>query len=98
MRNEGLRQSIALQRIQILFGLAKKNSLNNQDRAKRYCYLLSKISSHYRIGLPKEMQRQICNKCYRVFVPGLNCNVKIASANRFVSYNCVCGKETHMPY
>jgi ribonuclease P protein subunit RPR2 len=98
MREDSVTRPIALQRINILFNLAKENAVREQERAQRYARLLYKISSHYRVGLAKEIQNSICSRCYRVFVPGLNCSVKVVSANRFVLYKCVCGKEAHIRY
>ena len=66
---------------------------------RSYVRLLRRISSHYRIGLGREMRNALCSKCNSVLVPGLTANVVLASSKGYAVYTCKrCGAERHIIY
>jgi ribonuclease P protein subunit RPR2 len=102
MKNEALVKRIALCRIKTLFELAGRKMLNDTETsrklAKRYIDIARKISTHYKVKIPRELKYKICKKCGSLLVPGVNCRVRVASAHGYVAYVCDCGGETHIHY
>ncbi len=92
-------KKIALERIGILFDKAEITADADRARSKRYVSSLRKISSHYKVTIPKRMRDRICTKCEVVLVPGLNCSIRVVSSHRYVAYKCsACGGEAHVHY
>ncbi len=92
-------KKIALERIGILFDNAEITTEADLALSKRYVATLRKISSHYKVTIPKRMKDRICTSCNVVLVPGLNCKIRIVSSHRYVAYKCNgCGKEAHVHY
>ena len=80
-----------------LIGTAKPNYV--EVKGFSYVRLLRRISSHYRIGLGREMRNALCSKCNSVLVPGLTANVVLASSKGYAVYTCKrCGAERHIIY
>ena len=91
--------SVARERIELLFGLAEEEAVKNPKLSSSYISLLEKISTHYKVKLPMDMKNRICKACSIILVPGLNCKVVIASSVGFVVYRCnKCGAEHHIRY
>lgn len=76
-------RKIALERIAILFELAKKN----QDYAKRYIELAGRIAKKYRIQ--QNFKELFCPSCWRYLIAGQNCKIRIIKKK--VIIRCVCG-------
>ncbi len=93
---------IALERMERLFylatGMEKEDGEEGRRLARRYTELLKKISTHYKIPMPKSMKNRICSGCGSVLMPGLNCSVRVASSKGYVAYACECGREKHIFY
>ncbi|MEM3827365.1 MAG: hypothetical protein QXR58_02080 [Candidatus Micrarchaeaceae archaeon] len=90
-------REIAGERIDILLGLASKESDPYSEYATHYVKLARRISEHYKIGINARFH--LCRKCNAVLIPGKNAAVRIASANRYVVYKCSrCGSEVHSHY
>jgi len=90
-------QKIALERIHILFDLAKNEIKKHPERSKRYIELMRTIGMRYNVRIPKEMKRQICKKCNSYLLPGYNC--KIRSAKKIMLIECLnCGNIMRYPY
>ena len=102
MKNEALVKRIALCRIKILFELARKRTLENTEEsrrlAKRYLSIAKRISTHYKVKIPKELKSKMCKKCGSLLMPGVNCKVRVASVHGYVAYICSCGSENHIHY
>ncbi len=98
--NRNFIKKIVLERIEILFDAAEER-INNKELklAERYISRLRKMSSHYKIKIPKKYKNKICNRCNLILIPGITCNVKIVSIHRYVSYECKkCKKQKHLFY
>ncbi len=92
-------KKIASERIDILFGLAEGSLKENGALSKRYVSELRKISTHYKVRIPKKLRNSICTRCNVVLSPGFNATVRIVSSRRYVAYKCnSCGKEIHVRY
>jgi len=90
---------IAKERIQILFGLAKKELKKHPKRSRRYVELARKIGLRYNIRLPKKMKREFCKKCNSLLVLGLTSQVRIRSKDNLIIVKClVCDKIYRYPY
>ena len=94
-----LMRSIATERMIILFRLSKEAMQKDREIARSYIKLLYKMSSHYKIGVPRDIGRLTCKKCMDVLVPGISCKVVVASSAGYVIYRCNgCGREKHLYY
>ncbi len=92
-------KKIAAERIELLFGLSESMINENQGLAHRYVETLKRISTHYKVPIPKKMKDRICAACRTLLVPGLNCRVNVVSSHKYVAYVCNrCGKEKHLHY
>jgi len=92
-------KKIAIERIAILFDNAEVNADVNVGLSKRYIITLRKISSHYKVTIPRRMKDRICTNCNAVLMPGLNCKIRVVSSHRYVAYKCnSCGREAHVHY
>jgi len=92
-------KKIALERIEILFDNAEKTLKEDRPRSKKYVTTLRKISSHYKVTIPKKLKDRICTNCDVVLVPGFNCKVRVVSSHKYVAYMCdSCSREVHIHY
>lgn len=92
-------KKMALERIVILFDNAERVVKSDGALSKKYVAVLRKISSHYKVTIPKKLRDHICSRCGIILVPGLNCQVRVVSAHRYVAYKCnSCGRESHIHY
>jgi ribonuclease P protein subunit RPR2 len=102
MKNESLARKIALERIRVLLALAEartvENSKESRRLAKRYTDIARKISSHYKVTIPKDLKYRVCSGCGNFLVPGINCTVRLASSHGYIAYSCECGNERHFLY
>lgn len=102
MKNESLVKRTALFRIRRLLGMAEERTIEGTEAsralARRYVGLAGKISTHYRVKIPKALKSRICKKCGSFLVPGINCKVRVVSSHGYVAYACDCGSEVHVHY
>lgn len=102
MKNESLVKRTALTRIRRLLAMAedrtRENTATSRKLAKRYVGIAERISAHYRVRIPNVLRLRICKKCGNFLIPGINCDVRLASAHGYVAYACECGKEVHVHY
>ena len=89
-------------RIGRLYALAQKRTIDkgksSRKLARRYVHIMKRISSHYKVALPKKIKDRICRKCDNTLVPGINCTVRISAHNKYIVYRCECGNENHIFY
>jgi len=84
-------QSIARERIQILFDLAEKEFRKHPERSKRYVELARKMGLRYNIRLPKELKKKFCKNCGTLLKPGLTSEIRIR--NKTLTIRCkICNK------
>jgi ribonuclease P protein subunit RPR2 len=96
---KALVKKIAEERIGILFEMAEGSLKGNAALSKRYVTSLRKISSHYKVKVPKKIRNAICTRCNVVLSPGFNSTVRVVSSHRYIAYKCNgCGKEIHIRY
>lgn len=90
---------IALQRIHVLFGLAKETIHEDPQLAQTYVKVARKIAMATRLRLPKEYRRLICRHCKGFILPGVNCRVRIRQRREpHMVVTCFnCGKHSRMP-
>lgn len=90
--------NIARERIEILFGLAKKELDKHPKRSRRYVELARKIGLRYNIRLPKEKKRSFCKECDTLLIIGKTCEEIEPIDNRFQAFKCLnCGKLKKIP-
>ena len=88
-------RNIALERIELLFGLAAKAE---NKLADRYIYLARKISMRYTLKLPKKLKKKFCHHCYIYFKP-TRVTIRTNSKNKAIEYTCSdCRKVTRYGY
>jgi RNase P subunit RPR2 len=86
-------KTIAIQRIQRLFDLAKE--MNNNDRQdktkyiKRYLTLMQKIGTKTNTKIPKEIKKQYCKKCYSLNIK----KTKLKNTEKITCENCGFEKQ-----
>lgn len=102
MQNASLVKRTALTRIRTLLDLAEERALENTDAsrklAKRYVNLAKKMSTHYKVKIPKGLKSKICKSCDNFLIPGINCKVIVASVHGYIACVCECGNEVHVHY
>ncbi len=92
-------RKIALERMQILFGLAGNEIGSRPGLARRYVAEIRELSAHYKVSMPRAMRNSICGSCGTLMVPGLNATVRVVSSGRYVAYVCKgCGRQRHVRY
>jgi ribonuclease P protein subunit RPR2 len=92
-------QRIALERISILFELAREVFVEEPELAQRYVDLARKIGMHYKVRLPAEYRRMICRHCKSFILPGVNCRVRVQQRRRpHLVVTCLnCGEHMRIP-
>jgi ribonuclease P protein subunit RPR2 len=90
---------IALQRIRILFRLAKEKIRETPQLSQRYVEIARKIAMRTKLRLPKEYRYAICRHCKKFIYPGVNCRVRLQQKRKpHVVKTClICGKITRIP-
>lgn len=92
-----LQKSIAKNRIQRLFRLAEEYALCDRlELSDRYVFLARKLSMRYLVPIPAKFKRRFCKHCYRYFLPGSNCRVRI-HRSKIVTYCHNCKRYIRMP-
>jgi len=92
-------KQIALQRVHILFRLAREVIHEDPELAQRYVKIARKIAMGTKLRLPREYRRLVCRHCKSFILPGVNCRVRIQSRREpHVVITCLnCGKHSRMP-
>ncbi len=91
--------SVAKERIEILFRLAEKVYPEDSKLAGSYISMLNSIRAHYKVPAPSWVKNRICSVCSSVLIPGLNCRVVLAGSRGHAVYKCtVCKAEKHVRY
>jgi ribonuclease P protein subunit RPR2 len=90
---------IAMQRIQMLFRLARETFHEDPSLAQRYVDIARKIAMAAKTRLPKEYRRQVCRHCKSFILPCVNCRVRIKQRREpHVLITCLnCGKQMRIP-
>ncbi len=96
-KQKSISSDIAKQRIYILYNIAFKNALTNQNLSKLYIRHLKKLSIHHKQKIPKYIKNKICNSCGSFLIYGSNCIVRLSSEG-YIVLTCNCGKEKHIFY
>lgn len=94
---QGIKE-IALERMEILFALAKQNIKPHPERAKRYVSLARKIGMRYRVRMPKALKNSFCKQCLALWIPGYNVRVRLLPRYGAVEYACTCGAARRLRY
>jgi len=80
----------ALERIKILFKLAKQEYSKHPDRAHRYAKMINDLIKKVRVKPSKDIRHFICKECNHFLMPGKN--LKVKSEQGFMIYKCLdCG-------
>ena len=88
---------IARERIDILFGLARKEFRKHPDRAGRYVQLARKISLRYNIRLTNK--KQFCKACNTLLVPGVTSQARLDKKTHALVIKCLkCNSIYRYPY
>ncbi|MBP1910058.1 ribonuclease P protein component 4 [Methanolobus bombayensis] len=96
-KNKAVARSIAQDRIEYLFDLAKSEFLINPDKSKRYVALARKIGMRHRVGIPSELKRRFCKNCGSLLVPGNNSRVRLQ--DEIIIITCLdCGDIERYPF
>ena len=95
-----MKKNIAKERIEILFSEAKKQALKNRlNLSNRYVLIARKLSSKFKVQIPRELRRKFCHKCYHYLYPGINCILRTNKRTQSVEYECLdCGHINRCPY
>ena len=89
--------TIALERMQILFEQAEKEFSKHPERSDRYVKLTRNISTKYNIPLPNYWRGRFCKNCNKFLKPGSNLRVRLS--NNTISRKCLeCGDLKKVPY
>ncbi len=81
----------ALERIKMLFALAKQEFLKHPERAHRYGQMINDLIKKIRVRPPKYIRRYVCKECGYYLESGKN--LKIKKEGNYLIYTCLnCGK------
>ena len=84
----GWQKEIAMERIGILFVLAKKELGKNPERSRRYVELARKIGMRYNVRFSKELKKSFCKNCNTLLIPGKTSQVRIQSKTKSIVVRC----------
>ena len=87
-----LTKKIAMERIAVLFGLARESFPRHPERSNRYVALSRRIAMRQRVRIDREFRRQYCHHCYAFLVPGQNMRVRVHRGNVVVTCG-ICTKK-----
>ena len=88
---------IAIERMDILFSMAKKEFSTNPERSHRYVSLARKISKKYNTKIPPKWRRSYCKNCYKFLSPVHNSSIRLSNGE--VNIKChECGHVMKIPY
>ena len=92
-------KQIALQRVSIMFSLAKQKAQTDPELAQRYVQLARKIAMRARLRLPREYRFLVCRKCKSFILSGVNCRTRMQSRREpHLVITCLsCGGITRIP-
>jgi len=92
-------KQVALERIRILFRLAREAIHENPELAQRYVKIARRIAMGTKLRLPQEYRRMVCRHCKSFILPGVNCRVRIQSRREpHVVVTCLnCGGHMRIP-
>jgi ribonuclease P protein subunit RPR2 len=88
---------IAIERMDILFSMAKKEFSSNPDRSHRYVGLARKISKKYNTKIPVKWKRSYCKSCYKFLDPSKNVSVRLYNGEVNIKCN-ECNQIMKIPY
>ena len=90
---------IALERIHILFKLARETIHKDKALAQRYVNIARRLAMAAKVRLPREYRRQVCRHCKSFILPGVNCRVRIQQRREpHIVITCLeCGKHMRIP-
>ena len=90
---------IALERVHILFKLARETIHKDKALAQRYVNIARRLAMAAKIRLPREYRRQVCRHCKSFILPGVNSRVRIQQRREpHVVITCLeCGKHMRIP-
>jgi ribonuclease P protein subunit RPR2 len=71
------RRRIAMERIEVLFALAERNSKEHPELSDRYVERALKIAMRTRVRIPGVLRRRYCRRCHAYLVPGVNMRVRV---------------------
>jgi ribonuclease P protein subunit RPR2 len=93
-----MERRIALERMGILFGLARDEALHGRSaRARRYVELARRIGMRYNVRVPSEFKRRFCKECQAYLVPSVNARVRVGRG-RVVVTCMACGAVQRFPF
>ena len=93
-------QSIAKERVSILYNLARSEFFLHKERSDRYAFLAKKLAMRTKIRLPINFKRQICTHCSRFIVIGFNARMRLRPKRQpHIAVTCLeCSGVTRYPY
>jgi ribonuclease P protein subunit RPR2 len=90
-------ETIARERIQILFDEAEQVFAEHPDRAHRYVEIARNIAMKFNLSMPDELKERFCPHCYSYWAPGKNVRIRTKDGSKV--YTCAkCGEVTRRPY
>ena len=69
-------KKIALERIKGLFSFASQSFNLNPIRSHRYIQLAKKISTKFKVKIPKPLRRRMCKNCFHYLQAGSNATIR----------------------
>jgi ribonuclease P protein subunit RPR2 len=93
-------ESIAVERIKILFSLADRSALSGDlALATKYVTRARAIAMKYNIRLGRGYGGRFCRACSTYLLPGKTSIVRINSSEKRVEIKCLtCGRKIYKPY
>ncbi|MFW9907463.1 MAG: ribonuclease P [Candidatus Thorarchaeota archaeon] len=92
-------RGIAKSRIDRLWMYSKTEAARRPYLARRWMSNAKSIAQRARLKLPVEVSKNLCKGCGTVYVPGLNCRVRMrGNRGKHLSITCMhCGEIRRFP-
>ena len=87
----------ALEHISALFVEMRKTLHKDTALADTYVKHIRRLAMSQRLPLPREIKRSYCKHCYKAFLPGKTCRVRL-QGGKLVYYCYTCKNFTRLPY
>ncbi|MBR9677957.1 MAG: ribonuclease P [Nanoarchaeota archaeon] len=90
-------KKIAVERMEILFELAKQTVKKDEEQAKKYVKIIKKINTKTKTRIPPKIKHFLCKKCDSVLIPGYNATVRMKQGRKITRCK-ECKEIKRQPY
>ncbi len=90
-------ESIARERIDILFSRAEEEFEEHPERSERYVEIARNIAMKYTLSFPRRYRKKFCSECGSFLAKGENCRIRLNEGTKVIKCE-QCGEEIRFEY